>query len=167
MRFLSFPLFFSAFFLGAVPAGSAATNNPRIMQTNQPPAGNSEITPMIGHEGSHAINGGARYNYRLLRHGFIKPINNSVALDFGGFLQHDFNDGVDVILSGGMRWDFHVSDDWSVFPLFELQVRLVSGRLVPNVAAGGLYHVDDYNAIRLQLDALLAGQIGWVMKFKN
>jgi hypothetical protein len=92
---------------------------------------------------------GARADIVLMENGFIKTINNSVAVSFGADLL--FANGAGVWLPGALQWNFWLSRNWSVFA--EPGVGIYLGKHsfgAPIFAVGGRFLFNDDIALVLR-----------------
>jgi hypothetical protein len=136
-RALSLRSLLATFTLGLctlAPVGEARADD-TIKHPGDHPRYNVEVEPhgLLGWDtGFYGSNGGfgigARVSIPIVENGFIKTINNSVAISFGGDLVHygarcgkgDRFDGYDcsanyLLLPVAMQWNFFVHQKWSVF----------------------------------------------------
>ena len=137
----------SAVFLGALaPGASAAT----IIRDPNPPRYKLEIEPHLTAQyfadtyGGHGLGPGVRFAIPIVRPGFIKKLNNSVAISFGGDFIYlkpysgRYCDTTGCYEYGGsgfwgiyspvtMQWNFWLTDKWSVFGEPGVVLRSTSG----------------------------------------
>lgn len=95
---------------------------------------------------------GVRATVIIVDNGFIKTINNSVGIGFGGDM---FFKDTTLILPVVMQWNFWLSTHWSVFGepgVGFAPVRHKRGDLFhPVFGAGGRYHFSDKVALTLRV----------------
>jgi hypothetical protein len=89
-----------------------------VLQNGNPNGSTIDLTPYLA--SYHFIGGevGLMGAYRLLSRGFIPPINNSVSIEIGMHRSRWSPWGVghnQFGVSGGMRWDFHLSKTWTPY----------------------------------------------------
>ncbi|MCX6125798.1 MAG: hypothetical protein NTV34_13780 [Proteobacteria bacterium] len=97
---------------------SRASSRPYIRQTGASQRGEFDVTPFIGSIPGRGFSLGVLGGYRFVQSGFISTLNNSVSAEAGLTLGnsclssrcHDV-----FIVSGNMRWDFHVHPKWTVY----------------------------------------------------
>ena len=95
--------------------------------------------------------GGVRATIVLVDNGFIKTINNSVGIGFGGDIF--FRSGT-VFLPVVMQWNFWLSTHWSVFgePGVGFSPNAHKDRFIhPVFMAGGRYHFNEKIALTLRI----------------
>lgn len=94
---------------------------------------------------------GLRATVIIVDNGFVKPINNSVGIGFGGdvFFRHGT-----VFLPVVMQWNFWLSTHWSVFGEPGLGVAPNAWRdaaiVTPVFYVGGRYHFNERIALTLR-----------------
>jgi hypothetical protein len=103
--------------------------------------------------GKGQLGAGFRGTVVIVDNGFIKTINNSVGITFGG----DFffgNHHTTLFIPVAMQWNFWLSTHWSVFgePGLGFAVNADHRDVVhPILMAGGRYHFTDKIALTLRL----------------
>ena len=160
------------FFLFMIFWSSTLWADELIIRKQQPPLGDKHATGFIG-IGRKGISEGGAFYFRLLENGFIKPINDSVGVEGMFILSQGVGDhkksGTGYAISGGMRWDFHLTQKWSVFvmPQYAIIEREDSNtKIAFAMGVGGMYHLNDKYALRAFLvDSLSAHFLGGVFKF--
>lgn len=143
-----------------------------IIRKQQPPLGDNNATGFIG-IGRKGISEGGAFYVRLLENGFITPINDSVGVEGMFILSQGVGDynksGTGYAFSGGMRWDFHLTQKWSFFvmPQYAIIKREDSNtKIAFAMGVGGMYHLNHQYAVRVFLvDSLGAHFLGGVLKF--
>lgn len=117
----------------------------------------AEPHALIGFAGpfsrGHAeIGAGFRGTVVILQNGFIKSINNSVGITFGGDL---FFGSTTLFIPVAMQWNFWLSTHWSVFgePGIGFAPKRDRGLhlLHPVLMAGGRYHFNDKVALTMRI----------------
>lgn len=95
---------------------------------------------------------GFRGTIIVVDNGFIKKINNSVGVSFGGDV---FFGRATVVVPVAMQWNFWLTTHWSVFaePGVALALNRDRGRelLHPSIGLGGRYHFTDRFALTMRL----------------
>lgn len=98
------------------------------------------------------IGAGFRGTIIIVDNGFVKSINNSVGIGFGGDVF--FNRGT-VFVPVVMQWNFWLSTHWSVFgePGVGLAFNQFRGRdtIHPVIDLGGRYHFTDKIALTMRV----------------
>jgi len=103
--------------------GEYAADLPMIKQST-PPKGNVEVTAFAG-TGFVDVGAGMNVLVRIIDHGFIKSINNSVAIEGG----YNFDKSTMSVFGvshtthsfgGGPRWQFHVAKPFTAFAGIDL-----------------------------------------------
>lgn len=94
---------------------SYTKSRPLIRQPGHAPAGDLDITAYLTSVTFYGAGIGGMAGYRIIKHGFIPPINNSVSLEGGLMLITSCGFGSCMVWSGDMRWDFHVHPLWTVY----------------------------------------------------
>lgn len=92
--------------------------------------------------------------------GIIPALNDGLAVEVGArmtFVDHAYGTGSFLTLMGGVRWDFYLSTDWSVYVAARLSPAIsfnyVSSRfLVVGGATGVHWRLSDAMALRVELD---------------
>jgi hypothetical protein len=95
-----------------------SVDTPMIKQTT-PPKGDVELTAFAG-TGFVDIGAGLNVSVRIIDHGFIQSINNSVAIEGGYYYDQSTTSifGLEYAthsFGGGPRWQFHVSRAFTAF----------------------------------------------------
>lgn len=102
--------------------------------------------------GDADIGAGFRGTIILLDNGFVKTINNSVGIGFGGDI---FFRRTTLFLPVVMQWNFWLSTHWSVFgePGLGIAVNSEAGTDVVNPVfmLGGRYHFNDKVSLTMRL----------------
>jgi len=139
-------------------ASSAHADESIIKNPGDHPSYRFEAEPhgLIGYSGPFGkdtdVGAGFRGTIVLLDNGFIKKINNSVGIGFGGdiFFRHGT-----VFLPVVMQWNFWLTTHWSVFaePGLGVAVNPRGNRspIYPTAYAGGRYHFNDRIALTIRL----------------
>lgn len=98
-----------------------------------------------------AIGLGGRFSIPLMDPGFIKKINDSIAITFGiDLLFPRSNAAVDLPVA--MQWNFFVHRKWSVFGEPGLVIGTYrEAHAVPALWAGARYHFNDHVALTMRL----------------
>ena len=95
---------------------------------------------------------GFRGTIIIVDNGFVKTINNSVGIGFGGDL---FFHRTTLFIPVVMQWNFWLSTHWSVFgePGIGFAANVAPGRdaIHPIFAAGGRYHFNDKIALTMRI----------------
>jgi hypothetical protein len=98
------------------------------------------------------------YGLPILPQGFIAPMNDSFDLELGGHVmlvidrrrQGTFG----LMPLGGVRWNFHLTRDWTVFTTLKLGAELIFGdRFAPtgDGSIGAYLHVSRDLYVRMEL----------------
>jgi hypothetical protein len=99
-----------------------------------------------------AFGAGVRFSIVLVENGFIKSINNSVAISFGAdffFASHNT-----LFFPVAMQWNFFVAQRWSVFGEPGLAVGHSfepRTRVHPAFWAGARYHFNEHVALTMRI----------------
>jgi hypothetical protein len=108
-----------------------------IMQPGNAPVGHVDLSALVGawaFFGYFHYDVGARVGVRLYDPGFLPMLNNSVAIDAGLFYY-----GSSLELGGYeyrahylrvplyLRWDFHVAEKWTAFPMVGPEMSMLLG----------------------------------------
>lgn len=105
--------------------------------------------PKFGH--GNGFGPGVRFSIPIVENGFVKTINNSVAISFGLdwiYYGQGFGGGSysEFVLPATMQWNFWVTDNWSFFgePGVAIDVRFNRDvRLFPAGYGGARWHASD------------------------
>jgi hypothetical protein len=104
------------------------------------------------HRGRGELGAGFRGTIILVDSGFIKSINNSVGITFGGDL---FFRSTTLFIPVAMQWNFWFTTHWSVFgePGLGFAVNRDRGRdlLHPILSVGGRYHFTEKIALTMRI----------------
>lgn len=102
--------------------------------------------------GHSEIGAGFRGTVVLVDNGFVKEINNSVGITFGGDIF--FARGT-VFIPVGMQWNFWLTNHWSVFgePGIGFAVNKWTGAdtVNPVIYVGGRYHFNDKVSLTMRI----------------
>jgi hypothetical protein len=142
--------------LGPAPAWADST----IKHPGDHPNYRFEIEPhaLIGLEklggvvDKDAFGAGVRFSIVVVDNGFIKSINNSVAITFGPdllFARHNT-----LLFPVAMQWNFFVAQRWSVFGEPGLAVAHSfepRTRVHPAVWAGARFHFNEHVALTMRI----------------
>jgi hypothetical protein len=142
----------------AIP-GLAAADESIIKNPGDHPSYRFEAEPhgLIGFAGPFRggrgeLGAGFRGTVVLVDNGFVKTINNSVGITFGGDL---FLRSTTLFIPVAMQWNFWLSTHWSVFgePGIGLAVNRDRGRdlLHPTLSVGGRYHFNEKVALTMRI----------------
>ena len=147
----------------AYNSGSKDNTRPYIRQTGANPRGEFDVTPFVGSVRGRGFSLGVLGGYRFVQNGFISTLNNSVSAEAGLTLGnsclssrcHDV-----FIVSGNMRWDFHVHPKWTVYGAPGLALGTASSWDSPNARTGlflapkvgAFFWLSDRNALRFEHD---------------
>jgi len=171
--------FFALATCGALLAGSRTTSAASIIRDPNPPKYSVEIEPhldvsFIGFvEYGTGFGPGARFSIPVMSPGFIKTINDSIAISFGADLLRYNAHGYRCTSFGcndqtfwtlyfpvALQWNFWLTDSWSVFgePGFAFRQVADCGEFgCPNKSrfygafyAGARYHFSDTLALTLR-----------------
>jgi hypothetical protein len=146
----------------------AGGSNIAMIKRKTPPPGDLMLTPMAGFNFLLDTSFGARASYRILDNGFIKAINNSVNIEASAMYHKDNIELFGLIRSGiyytgGLRWDFHVGRNWTVFASPDIGIFVPSAdsfvtetSFAYGANAGGMWHMGRALALRLEY-ASIAG----------
>ena len=95
---------------------------------------------IVGHVqmlGSFNTGVGVWYSIPVVPDGFIPVLNDSFVIEFGGFLTYwdDLTYGCDdnyfrISPLGGVRWDFMLTPEWTVFAVSKVGYHISTGRSV-------------------------------------
>ena len=109
--------------------------------------------------------GAAWFGIPVVEDGFIPPWNDSFYVEFGTFANYFFFNNLGLadysyfalVPSGGVRWNFHLTPDWTVFATGKIGVRLpIAGsslaetRFVGLGSIGAYWHMSEAMYIRLE-----------------
>ena len=141
-------------------ARSGRTVEEHFLKSDDSPMADTVISPMIGV--SRLLlpvpdQVGAKISIELVPNGFIRALNDSVSAEAGGFFGRYLGDPV-LYLIGGMRWDFHLHPEWTVFGAPGLAIRRIADddddEALPlvSMAVGGFYNFQDNLALRAEVD---------------
>lgn len=180
----------------AVVAVSSPAQAELTIRTPNPPRYKVEIEPhgivqtdLLYDEGHAGLGFGARFSIPLMSPGFVKTINDSIAISFGPDFVH--YDGYRYVCAGldcnqtsfwrmyfpvALQWNFWLSDRWSVFgePGLVFRHNFIDcapgadcGRRTVDASffAGGRFHFADNVALTLRLgfpEALSVG-VSWFL----
>jgi len=139
--------------------GSAQADESVIKTPGDHPAYRFEAEPhaLLGfggpfRSGREDLGVGFRGTVIIVDNGFVKTINNSVGITFGGDVF--FRRGT-FILPVAMQWNFWLTTHWSVFgePGLVFAANRDPGRslLHPALWAGGRYHFNDRIALTMRI----------------
>jgi len=111
------------------------------------------------------VGAGFRGSVVIVDNGFVRTINNSVAISFGlDWINYDNDDF--VWLPVAMQWNFWLSEHWSVFGEPGLALRFNDDRFDDDTDldfvfyAGGRYHFSDTVSLTMRLGWPSAFSIG-------
>jgi hypothetical protein len=152
------PLFtagFAAFALLAVSSEARAEgiirnpgDNPKYVIEIEPHLSVGYVDPFPG--GAAAFGFGARFSIPLMDPGFVKSINDTIAISFGADVL--FYNSDTVALPVALQWNFYLAPQWSVFGEPGLEIDAGDGaRVHPALWVGGRYHFTDHVALTLRL----------------
>jgi hypothetical protein len=157
MRKKSLPAFALALAFTAValpgPAGAQLTIKDSSVHTDRPVK--FDITGSLGFFGDRSVGTAAWVSIPLLPDGFIPPLNDSFGLEFGMAVNYawaNYGFGCDynyfsLVPLGGVRWDFHLTEAWTVFGKAKLGI----GHDFASVECGGT-KIDDVGGNHLASD---------------
>ena len=113
----------------------------------------------------------------IVPEGFIPNVNETFSLEFGLYLDYYSysNLGIDYNWTqltpvGGVRWDFHLTDRWSVFATAKVGSSFAIGadEEAPNInliaidsGVGALWHISTMGSLRLQSTYHAPLAVGW------
>jgi hypothetical protein len=101
----------------------------------------------------HAFGAGIRLSFPIVQNGFVKSINNSVAITFGGDIL--FSKDRALIFPVAMQWNFFVHNHWSVFgePGFAVSHELDGKKTLPHPVlwAGARYHFTEHVTLTMRV----------------
>lgn len=102
--------------------------------------------------GQLELGAGFRGTVVIVQNGFVKTINNSVGITFGGDL---FFRSTTVLVPVAMQWNFWLSTHWSVFAepgaSFALNHAPDRDLLGPILMLGGRYHFNDKVSLTMRV----------------
>jgi len=117
--------------------------------------------------GASSLSGVAWYSVPVAADGFIGELNDSLDFEVGatfGVYELDDDRYTAVTPICGVKWNFHLTDDWSPFVAakvgWELGIASKRSDLVPRVSLGTLWHVDERLSLRLETGYAGLLQIG-------
>jgi hypothetical protein len=147
----------SAMGLVSALAGTAHADDMTIKEPGHHPAYDWDIEPHavifpFRPPGAGGAGGGAgaRADIVLVDNGFVKSINNSVAISFGADLV--FAGGAGIWMPAAMQWNFWLSRRWSVFGEPGVGVYLGKHSFgAPIMAIGGRFLFNDDIALVMRL----------------
>jgi hypothetical protein len=104
-------------------------------------------------KGKGRFGAGFRASIVIVKDGFIRKINDSVAITFGG--DFFFGDKGTLFLPVAMQWNFWLTPQWSVFgepglAIAARQLEFKKDVFHPIIMAGGRYHFSDKIALTLR-----------------
>jgi hypothetical protein len=151
----------------AVLAGTAALIVPALANADESIIKNPDDHPLYRFEaephgllgfggpferGRTELGAGFRGTIIILDNGFVKTINNSVGIGFGGDIF--FGHGV-LYIPVVMQWNFWLTTHWSVFgePGIGIAANPEAGRDVfgPVIMVGGRYHFNDRISLTMRI----------------
>ncbi len=143
-------------FAFALSAASVARADDTIKHPGDHPSYVVEIEPhlLVGFDrvGDAAGWGvGGRFSIPIVDNGFVKSINNNVAISFGADILFPGNTAA-IDLPVAMQWNFFVHSRWSVFG----EPGLVVGthrdlHALPALWAGARYHFNEHIALTMRI----------------
>ncbi len=102
--------------------------------------------------GKADLGAGFRGTVIIVDNGFVKTINNSVGISFGGDL---FFRGTTLFVPVAMQWNFWLTNHWSVFgePGVGMAFNRGKGRdfIHPALSLGGRYHFNEKIALTMRI----------------
>ena len=96
-----------------------------FIRRRTPPPGKTTASALAAINNNTLMVGGG-YAVRVIPEGFIPALNESINVEFLGFMGKNDNfhkDGSTLGLTAGARWDFHLSRNWTVFAQPEVTIR--------------------------------------------
>lgn len=126
LRVMAFGLMVAVSTLAAPSTASAAADM-IIKQADQVHAEQTvDVVGLLDFIGTMRLGVGGWYGIPIMPQGFIQPINDAFFIEFGAYLEHDRYSwgafGYDCTVSwnrlsplGGVRWNFYLTPDWTVF----------------------------------------------------
>ncbi|HEX2736205.1 MAG TPA: hypothetical protein VHM70_31605 [Polyangiaceae bacterium] len=145
--------------MGVLVSSTALADHLMIKHPGQHPDYSFEAEPHLlleNFDGSPGL--GFRGTIEIVDNGFVKPINNTVGISFGGDFTHNH-----VHFPVAMQWNFWLSQRWSVFgePGVVLHGDDRHLHLHPDlmIDAGGRFHFNDSVSLTIRL-GLGGGSVG-------
>ncbi|MBX3261282.1 MAG: hypothetical protein KIS78_34125 [Labilithrix sp.] len=151
----------AAAFVGALSAPDLARADESIIKNpGDHPSYRFEAEPhgLVGFGGPFRggrgeLGAGFRGTVVIVDNGFVKTINNSVGITFGGDLF--FGGRTTLFIPVAMQWNFWLSNHWSVFgePGIGIAANRDRGRdlVHPILMVGGRYHFNDKVSLTMRL----------------
>lgn len=120
---------------------------------------------------------GGFFQLPIVPEGFIPNVNETFSLEFGAYVDYYSysNIGIDynwtqITPVGGVRWDFHLTDRWSVFATVKLGSTFAIGAdaeapdpslIAVDSGVGALWHISTMGSLRLQSTYHAPLAVGW------
>jgi hypothetical protein len=138
-------------------ASSAARADGTIRSPGDNPKYVIEIEPhlLVGYadplpNASPGFGFGGRFSIPLMDPGFVKGINDTVAITFGADVLFYRDDVVAFPLA--LQWNFYLAPQWSVMGEPGLEIDAGDGaRIHPALWLGGRYHFNDHLALTMRV----------------
>lgn len=111
---------------------------------------------------------GGWFAYPILPEGFIKPLNDSFCIEGGIVATYFYGWGYYNFFAitplAGVRWNFFLTEDWTVFATAKVGARIGFERHTSNFwgggSVGGYWNFSDSMALRLEVGAPFGLQAG-------
>jgi hypothetical protein len=145
--------------VAATLAGSYDAHAASIIRNPNPPSYHVEIEPHVifsnfDYAGNAGFGGGARFSIPLMSPGFVRSINDSVAISFGADLVH-YSGRYWCVATGcedanfwalyvpvAAQWNFWFTEQWSAFAELGAVFRNGFSDCAPGYACGNTFLVD-------------------------
>jgi hypothetical protein len=151
--------------LGAASPASAAE---WIIEKNATHKNNT--FDMVGVLSPWLVGAGVNYAIPLVQDGFIPTLNDQFDLELSGYLVYWYwgkTDSLALLPLAGVRWQFHLTPEWSVFALAKSGIRLdFDGGDVSfghEFGVGGYWHFSKGMSLRMETSSLglFTVGLGW------
>ena len=153
------------------------SHRPYITDGGNPPTGVIMLSPMIGHYALTGMEYGVKGAVRVVPHGFISALNNSISAEVSVFRGEWKGVGIfvpdwvekELYLAGVGRWDFHVHRVWTVYGAAGLGYNRTlnykelgrssseASTLGATLQVGGIANVSEVLSIRAEYDTMRSG----------
>ncbi len=131
------------------------------------------VSPYVaGHGGGGllAIGGGVNYAIPIVQDGFIPDLNDQFDLEgsvYMFYLSAGGGSALALAPLAGVRWQFHLTPDWSVFPILKLGMLIGvtegGSEIGHDFGVGAYWHLNQDVAVRLELGTLGLFTVGLSM----
>lgn len=144
--------------VGVLVVPTLAVAKPFITQAGQIPAGDLQLSPLLGAGYDNFVEVGFVASWLVVPHGFIPPLNNSVHAEAAVFQDVAGRDPTGSV-GGRMRWDFHLHPKWTAYGAPGFAIRFGdkdrhTGLQITGVV-GGFFHMTPKISLRAESDAIV------------